>query len=126
MEIATNRMFKRPQQLTQSPLFIEKGETNSTTHSHFSHRDVRILKMVYVGPKQLGQEYGRSSNEYEDYEDNEDGEEYEEEEENSEEFHPHYICTLQFPVGLKSSIFFHMLTSLLQRNIQKDKHGMKL
>ncbi|XP_050150666.1 uncharacterized protein LOC126625675 isoform X2 [Malus sylvestris] len=71
-------------------------------------------------------EYGRSSDEYEDYEDNEDGEEYEEEEENSEEFHPHYICTLQFPVGLKSSIFFHMLTSLLKRNIQKDKHGMKL
>ncbi|RXH97078.1 hypothetical protein DVH24_035746 [Malus domestica] len=66
-----------------------------------------------------------TGDEYEDYEDNEDGEEYEEEEENSEEFHLHYICTLQFPVGLKSSIFFHMLTSLLQRNIQKDEHGMK-
>ncbi|CAN6570862.1 unnamed protein product [Malus baccata var. baccata] len=78
--------------------------------------NVRILKMVYSGPKSLGR----------DYEDNENGEEFEEEEENSEEFHPHYICTLQFPVGLKSSIFFHMLTSLLHRNIQKDKHGMKL
>ncbi|KAM0960207.1 hypothetical protein ACFX2C_025274 [Malus domestica] len=88
--------------------------------------NVRMLKMVYAGPKRLGQEYGRSSNEYEDYEDNKDGEEYEEEEENSEEFHPHYICTLQFPIGLKSSIFFHMLTNLLQQNIQKDKHGMKL
>ncbi|KAM1600644.1 hypothetical protein ACFXTN_023060 [Malus domestica] len=88
--------------------------------------DVRILKMVYARPKRLGREYGQSGDEYEDYEDNENGKEYQEEEENLEEFHPHYICTLQFPVGLKSSIFFHMLTSLLQRNIQKDKHGMKL
>ncbi|CAN6579652.1 unnamed protein product [Malus baccata var. baccata] len=87
--------------------------------------DVHILKIVYDAPKRLGQEYGRSGDEYKDYEDNEDGEEYEEEEENSEEFHLHYICTLQFPVGLKSSIFFHMLTSLLQQNIQKDEHGMK-